>query len=130
MLLRKFASFNTTVCYIRGVSNYYRRKSANREYADRILSVELPANLPENQIRHRDQFENRPSPYLAIYLRRRRDQGSRATVHHRVACRVSLAGLAASASRLVGQTTIVAYTAFVFFCARGAPGCSELAQNL
>ena len=60
------------------------------EYTDRILSVELPANLPANQIRHRDQFEKRPSPYLAVYLRRRRDQGSRATLHHRVACRVSL----------------------------------------
>jgi hypothetical protein len=39
----------------------------------------------------------------------------RSTLHHRVACRVSLVGLAASASRLVGQTTIVAYTALVFF---------------
>ena len=44
--MRKFASFQPAHCFLRCVSHSYRHISANREYADRILSVELPPDLP------------------------------------------------------------------------------------
>ena len=90
-----------------------------------------PACCATNQIRHRDQFEKRPSPqqYLAVYFST--SEGSGLSCHLASSSSMSRLSRWLSCKRVaVGWANNNCCVHGFGLCPRGAPGCRELAQNL